>query len=98
MAFGMSGLGNHNHTTAAGTGGNVSVSDAGSQGRLAREIQSLKPGQTMSGEVLAKNGSEVQIRIDADTIMTARLEKDINLTLGQNMTFEVKSKIGRAHV
>lgn len=94
MAFGMSGLGNHNHTTAAGTGGNVSVSDAGSQGRLAREIQSLKPGQTMSGEVLAKNGSEVQIRIDADTIMTARLEKDINLTLGQNMTFEVKSNTG----
>lgn len=94
MAFGMSGLRNHNHTAAAGTGGNVSVSDAGSQGRLAREIQSLKPGQTMSGEVIAKNGSEVQIRIDADTVMTARLEKDINLTLGQNMTFEVKSNTG----
>lgn len=94
MAFGMSGLGNHKHTAAAGTGGSVSVSDAGSQGRLARELQSLKPGQTMSGEVIAKNGSEVQIRIDADNIMTARLEKDINLTLGQNMTFEVKSNTG----
>lgn len=92
MAFGMSGLGGHKNTASTGGAGNTaSVSDTGSQGRQVRELQALKPGQTINGEVIAKHGSEVQIRIDADSIMNARLEKDINLTLGQPMTFEVKS-------
>lgn len=95
MAFGMSGLGSHKNTvTTGGAGNSASVSDVSNQSHVVREIQGLKPGQTMSGEVIAKNGSQVQIRIDADTVMTARLEKDINLALGQNMTFEVKSNTG----
>lgn len=91
MAFSLSGLQSNQKNTANTQGTRGTAAAAGTGSRVTKEIQSLKPGDTIQGEVLSKNGSEVQIRIDANAIMTARLEKDIRLTLGQNMTFEVKS-------
>lgn len=91
MAFSLSGLQSNQKNTANTQGTRGTAVTAGTGSRVTKEIQSLKPGDTIQGEVLSKNGSEVQIRIDANAIMTARLEKDIRLTLGQNMTFEVKS-------
>lgn len=53
--------------------------------------RNLRQGQTLQGEVIAKNGNEIQIRVNKDTVITARLEKDVNISVGQNMTFEVRS-------
>lgn len=58
---------------------------------LNRQIRSLTPGQTISGEIVSRNGSEVQIRLSDDMILSARVDKDLNLEIGKNMTFEVKN-------
>lgn len=61
---------------------------------LNRQIHSLVPGQTIRGEIVARNGSEVQIRLAEDMVMNARVDQSINLELGKNVTFEVKSNGG----
>jgi len=56
-----------------------------------RQIRSLAPGQTISGEIVSRNGSEVQIRLTDDMILNARIDRDLNIEVGKNMTFEVKN-------
>ncbi len=58
------------------------------------EIRNVAPGQTVQGEVVGKDGNTVQIALDPETVLTARLERDINIALGQNMSFEVKTNNG----
>lgn len=60
-----------------------------------RQIRSMVPGQTIQGEIVSKNGGEIQIRLADDMIMNARLEQNMNLEVGKNMTFEVRNN-GRA--
>lgn len=62
--------------------------------RAVNEIRNVAPGQTIQGEVVGKDGNTVQIAIDPETVLTARLERDINIALGQNMSFEVKTNNG----
>lgn len=56
-----------------------------------RQIRSLVPGQTVSGEIVGRNGSEVQIRLSEDMVLNARVDKSLNIEIGKNMTFEVKN-------
>lgn len=58
---------------------------------LNRQIRSLTPGQTISGEIVGRNGSEVQIRLSEDMILNARVDRNLNIEIGKNMTFEVKN-------
>ncbi len=57
-------------------------------------VKNLVPGQTIQGEVVSKNGNEVQIMVDKDVVITARLERELNISVGQNMTFEIKANSG----
>lgn len=57
-------------------------------------VKNLAPGQTIQGEIIEKNGNEVQIRVDKDVVITAKLDRDIPVSVGQNMTFEVKNNSG----
>lgn len=59
-----------------------------------RQIRSLVPGQTLRGEVVTRNGSEIQIRLSEDMVLNARVDQSINLEPGQNVTFEVRSNRG----
>lgn len=61
----------------------------------ARQIRSLVPGQTIRGEVIARNGGEVQIRVSDDMVLNARVDQSIYLEQGKNVTFEVRNN-GRA--
>ena len=56
-----------------------------------RQIRSLVPGQTISGEIVSRNGSEVQIRLPEDILLSARVDRNMNIEIGKNMTFEVKN-------
>lgn len=56
-----------------------------------RQIRSLVPGQTISGEIIARNGNEVQIRLSEDMVLNARIDRNMNIEIGKNMTFEVKN-------
>ncbi len=62
--------------------------------RIMNELKSLTPGQTVQGEVVGKSGNTVQVALDPDTVLTARLERDLNIALGQSMSFEVKTNNG----
>ncbi len=56
-----------------------------------RQLRSLVPGQTISGEIVSRNGSEVQIRVSDEILLNARVDRNMNIEVGKNMTFEVKS-------
>lgn len=56
-----------------------------------RQIYSLAPGQTIQGELVTRNGSEVQIKLADDMIIKARMDRNINLEIGKTITFEVKN-------
>lgn len=53
-------------------------------------LQTLKPGQMLQGEVVAKDGNQVQIRLEDDTVVEAKVDQDMNLQTGKTMTFEVR--------
>ncbi|MBQ7925882.1 MAG: flagellar hook-length control protein FliK [Lachnospiraceae bacterium] len=58
---------------------------------LKRQIRALVPGQTILGEIVAKNGSDIQIRLLDNLLVNARLDQDMNIGVGKSMTFQVKN-------
>lgn len=56
-----------------------------------RQIHALTPGQTLRGEVVSREGNNVQIRLLQDVLIDAKVDADIRLELGQNITFQVKT-------
>ena len=56
-----------------------------------RQIRSMIPGQTIQGEIVSKNGGEVQIRTADDLLLNAKVDQNMNIEVGKNMTFEVKN-------
>ena len=75
-------------STEAGKNQSVSVAQ---NSLINRQIRAIMPGQTISGEVLSKNGSEVQIRLAEDLVISARVDGGMNLELGKNIFFEVRN-------
>ncbi len=59
--------------------------------RLQNEVRSLKPGQTLQGTVVGRNGNSVQIELAQDFTINAKVDKSVSLALGQMMSFEVKA-------
>ena len=59
--------------------------------RLQNEVRSLKPGQTLQGTVVGRNGNSVQIELAQDFTINARVDKSVSLALGQMMSFEIKA-------
>lgn len=56
-----------------------------------RQIKSMVPGQTIQGEIVSRNGGEIQIRMADDLLLNARVDQNMNIEVGQSMTFEVKN-------
>lgn len=75
--------------TSAGTSGAYATGDGNY--RAMNEIRNMVPGQTIQGEVVGKDGNTVQIALDSETVLTAKLERDLNIALGQSMSFEIKT-------
>lgn len=59
--------------------------------QMSRQIRSLVPGQTIQGELINRNGNEVQIKVSDDMVLNAKLDQNMNLEIGKNMTFEVRN-------
>lgn len=59
--------------------------------RVNKQIKTLTPGKVLQGEVVSKNGNEVQLKLSEDLTLTARLDKDVNVETGKMLTFEVKN-------
>lgn len=62
--------------------------------RLQNEVRALKPGQTIQGTVVARDGNSVQIELAQDFSISAKLDKSVSLALGQMLSFEVKANAG----
>lgn len=60
----------------------------------AAEVREMPVGQTFSGEIVEIDGKEVRIMLDNDTYIQAKLERELNVSLGQSLIFEVKSNTG----
>ncbi len=73
---------------------NGAVSAAERNYRVQSDIRNMVPGQTIQGEVVGKDGNTVQIALDPENILTARLDQDLNIVLGQSMSFEIKTNSG----
>lgn len=62
--------------------------------RLQNEVRALKPGQTIQGTVVGRNGNSVQIELAQDFSISAKIDKSVSLALGQMLSFEVKANAG----
>ena len=85
---------NSKYISSANNAGQSATVDPYQQQRLSQELSRLKPGQTLQGEVISKNGSEVQIKLNDDLVLTARLDKNMDIEPGRMVTFEVKNNGG----
>lgn len=74
--------------------GTVRAPGIPSSSQLPQAVRNLSAGQTLQGEVVGRNGNEVQIRVDKDVVITARMDANLNVDLGQSLTFEVKGNSG----
>ncbi len=86
--------GNKNTDSKVSSGGKASTGGYVTAGNSKQAVKGLTQGQSIHGEIVGKNGNEVQIRVDKDVVITARLDKDIPVSVGQSMTFEVKNSAG----
>lgn len=59
--------------------------------KINRQIRALIPGQTLQGEVVSKNGRELQIKLTEDMTLWARLEREMTIDIGKVLTFEVRN-------
>ncbi len=85
--YGNKGIKSHNTST-----GRAPAIPSSSQ--LPHAVRNLSAGQTIQGEVVGRNGNEVQIRVDKDVVITAKMDADMNVSVGQSLTFEVKGNSG----
>ena len=58
---------------------------------LQNEVRALKPGQTLQGMVVSRDGNSVQIELAQDFSINAKIDQSVTLALGQMMSFEVKA-------
>lgn len=73
----------------AGTVGTTgSAASANTQGV---DVTQLQPGDTFQGEIVSVNGEDVQIQLVNGQYMAAKLERDVQLALGQVMNLQVQS-------
>ncbi len=86
--------GNKNTDSKVSSGGKAGTGGYVTAGNSKQAVKGLTQGQSIHGEIVGKNGNEVQIRVDKDVVITARLDKDIPVSVGQSMTFEVKNSAG----
>lgn len=81
------------YTGTVGTGyttGSVSGTAPAAGGQNV-DVTQLKPGDTFQGEITSVNGEDVQIQLANGQYMAAKLERDVQLALGQVMNLQVQS-------
>ncbi|MDD2973448.1 MAG: flagellar hook-length control protein FliK [Lachnospiraceae bacterium] len=85
---------NQTNTNSTNQTSQTSSAEGTSHYHGSNAVRNLAAGQTISGEVVAVRDGEIDIAIDKDAYLTAKLDRDMNLMVGQTLTFEVKSTGG----
>lgn len=86
-------LSNSNYSAPLGEGAavNVQISD---NNQVLSTLKALMPGQTLEGQLVSQDGKALQLLIGNNTLLNTTLDAQANLSLGQNISFEVKSNNG----
>ena len=93
-------LSGYSHNYAAGSQqigqqytGNVSSAGAAgtSQSASGVDITQLQPGDSFQGEIASVNGEDVQIQLANGQYMAAKLERDVQVAIGQVLNLQVQS-------
>ncbi len=72
--------------------GNVNtISNMGTNSSQGVDVTQLQPGDTFQGEIASVNGEDVQILLTNGQYMAARLERDVQVALGQMLNLQVQS-------
>lgn len=58
------------------------------------DIRNLMPGQMFEGNVADINGTLAKIILGDNTVLNATLQEDVNINIGDNVTFVVKDNTG----
>lgn len=70
---------------------NVNTSHTTQQVSSDAMLQQLQPGDTFQGEIMSVTGQDVQLQLANGMYMTAKLEGEVQLALGQLLNFQVQS-------
>lgn len=94
MALNLSGLFHTNisDTRVDSSPPRAEMGASGGREQAAVQTGRLEPGQTVNGEIVGRSGDEIQIRIAKDVVLNARMEQAIQASVGQQVTFEVRSQ------
>lgn len=90
----LSGFSNNYDGTQIGQGyaGNVnSAGNAGAGSPQGVDVTQLVPGDTFQGEITSVNGEDVQIQLANGQYMVAKLERDVQVAIGQVLNLQVQS-------
>ncbi|MBD5451895.1 MAG: hypothetical protein HDR25_04575, partial [Lachnospiraceae bacterium] len=71
----------------SGTG----TAGSGTSGGQSADVTQLKAGDTFQGEITSVNGEDVQIQLMNGQYLTAKLERDVQVALGQVLNLQVQS-------
>lgn len=92
MGFHLSNL--ISYGTGLTQGANTDATADSSQIQLEKGMAALRgmsAGETLQGEVMSVNGNEVEIKIADQATVIAKLEQNLNITVGQKLFFEVSN-------
>ncbi len=67
------------------------VNNASMENSATKEVTQLKAGQVISGEVTNIDGDQVELKLAGNQTLTAKLDSGLNVSLGQLLSFEVKT-------
>ena len=84
----FSGQVNQNFTEAAGPEGTPALEQGLKNGMEA--VAGKLPGQSLSGEVILRNGSDILISMGKNQLLQAKLEGNMSAQPGQLLTFQIK--------
>ena len=90
----LSGFSNNYDGTQIGPGyaGNVySAGNTGAGSPQGVDVTQLVPGDTFQGEITSVNGEDVQIQLANGQYMVAKLERDVQVAIGQVLNLQVQS-------
>ena len=90
----LSGYSHNYEGTQVGQEYTANVSGTGSTGSASAQgvdVTQLQPGDTFQGEIISVNGEDVQIQLANGQYMAAKLERDVQLAIGQVMNLQVQS-------
>ncbi|MFA9378971.1 MAG: flagellar hook-length control protein FliK [Lachnotalea sp.] len=83
-----------NNQNVLGSGQSEQFTQTGKVQSQTNDISSLSTGTIFQGEIKDVKGSQVSIGLDNGQVLNAKMESNVNLSVGQKIMFEVKSNTG----